>query len=306
MAMVSSAALGCDHLVHIYDSDDRLLTRVGEFLRSGAGSGGVAIVIASADHRAALRGAIGAEVGALMELDAAETLAAFMVDASPDEARFEEVIGSKVRDAARRGRRVYAYGEMVDLLWRDGNPCGAIELEQLWNDLGSQVPLSLLCGYRKTSVADVGSADHFADMCGLHSQVVAGAPTERDAERSRRFAGSIEDARRARRFATEVLTEWQLDDAIEDCGLVVGELATNAVRHAGSDFTVSLSRTDGDIHIAVGDSSANAPELRSPIASERSGRGLRIVDAIAARWGYRVDDDGKVVWADVAKKAFDR
>jgi hypothetical protein len=77
-------------------------------------------------------------------------------------------------------------------------------------------------------------------------------------------------------------------------------LAGNALRHARSSFTVSLSLTDRDLLVAVTDASRHEPVLRSPGPSSTSGRGLQLVSALSSDWGVRlVHLEGKTVWATV-------
>ena len=82
-------------------------------------------------------------------LDAREMLSTFMVGSMPDPERFKSAVGSVIERSGRRTDRpcVRAYGEMVDLLWKDGNPAAAIWLEELWNDLASTHSFSLMCTY---------------------------------------------------------------------------------------------------------------------------------------------------------------
>lgn len=104
----------------------------------------------------------------------------------------------------------------------------------------------------------------------------------------------------ARRFAIEA---WHgLREPGEEVNggmpLVVSELATNAVLHTGGGFTVTLAHDDDVLRVSVADGESEHP---APVDSERSmlgGRGLRIVDLLADRWG--VDDlgDGKAVWVE--------
>src|SRR5207344_449274 len=96
----------------------------------------------------------------------------------PDKQRFHEVMGAVAADAEARSPtgRFRAYGEMVDLLWRDGKPDAAIQLEELWNDLGRQHSFALLCAYAMNTFGDERHGDGFADVCRAHSRVV---PTER-------------------------------------------------------------------------------------------------------------------------------
>lgn len=85
--------------------------------------------------------------------------------------------------------------------------------------------------------------------------------------------------------------------------LVTSELASNAVTHAGTAFTVAVSRRNGTLGVAVGDLSFSHPE--GPIsgrALNERGRGMTIVASLSASWGVTPLRDGKLVWAtfDVA------
>ena len=75
-------------------------------------------------------------------------LAGVALDAAR-KARFKAVIGAVIAKSSNvwTGALVRAYGEMVDLLWRDGNPEAAIRVEELWNDLAQSHVFSLLCAY---------------------------------------------------------------------------------------------------------------------------------------------------------------
>lgn len=85
--------------------------------------------------------------------------------------------------------------------------------------------------------------------------------------------------------------------------LLVSELATNAMEHAGTAFEVTVVTGAESVRIEVSDGS-NMPPLvgHRPIDSER-GRGLRIVEALAAGWGSgaRPGTDGKVVWCELLR-----
>jgi hypothetical protein len=115
--------------------------------------------------------------GSLSILDAHETLAAFMVDGMPDWFRFKTVVGGRIERAlvASAAPRVRAFGEMVDVLWRNSNPQAAIRLEELWNDLGNVYSFSLLCAYRMGNFYREADAANFQHVCRAHTQVV---PTE--------------------------------------------------------------------------------------------------------------------------------
>jgi hypothetical protein len=81
--------------------------------------------------------------GQYASLDAAATLSQFMVDGEPSPGRFTEIVGSIIARAANGRRRVRIFGEMVALLWADGNWAAAIRLEALWNDLARTHSFSL-------------------------------------------------------------------------------------------------------------------------------------------------------------------
>ncbi|MDB4951523.1 MAG: sensor histidine kinase [Gemmatimonadetes bacterium] len=175
------------HAVQFYEDDAFLMDALAEFVARGLDAGRPVLVIATEAHREALAGdlaARGVEVartrvsGQLTLLDAREVLDRFMVGGLPDEARFRGVVGEALDRAlrVREGATVSAFGEMVDLLWKDGNPEGAIRLEALWNELAASYSFSLLCGYAIGNFGRAGDTEAFARICGQHDHVV---PTER-------------------------------------------------------------------------------------------------------------------------------
>lgn len=104
----------------------------------------------------------------------------------------------------------------------------------------------------------------------------------------------------ARRFVVETMTTWGDTDLVDDAAVLITELATNAVIHARTDFTVTVSRfSGGTVRIAVRDASVAPPRPRRPGPLENSGRGLGLVEAIATGWGADLLADGKVVWAQL-------
>src|SRR6478736_6684260 len=71
-------------------------------------------------------------------------------------------------------------------------------------------------------------------------------------------------ARAARVFVRDRFEEWGLLSLLDDAQLAVTELVTNAVLHAGTPLTVSLSCTRGFVEIAVFDGSPVLPATRAP------------------------------------------
>ncbi|OKJ41740.1 histidine kinase [Streptomyces sp. CB01580] len=90
---------------------------------------------------------------------------------------------------------------------------------------------------------------------------------------------------------------------MDDTALIVSELTTNVVSHAkgtGDYFELGLRRRHGALVLEVSDSYQwHMPELCTPSLDDVSGRGLVIVDALAAKWGVRPRDPGKTVWAQL-------
>ncbi|GGK45737.1 hypothetical protein Ppa06_01660 [Planomonospora parontospora subsp. parontospora] len=115
-----------------------------------------------------------------------------------------------------------------------------------------------------------------------------------------------ESVHSARSFATGTLSGWRLDDLGENMGIVVSELATNAIRHGlrlAADRTrepvrLSLIRRDRMVVCALNDPGAGSPTLRDPSPLEVGGLGLHIVESLSVRWGWApLAPYGKIVWA---------
>jgi signal transduction histidine kinase/CheY-like chemotaxis protein len=179
-AVHESAMSGPNHAVQFYESDDFLRDSVADFIGHGLVAGEPVIVIATEEHRSAFAGALAARgldvveakaSGDLVMLDARETLATFMTGPTPDPERFLASVGGVIGRTARGRQQCRAYGEMVDLLWRDGNPEGAIRLEELWNDLAEHYTFNLLCAYPMGNFYSESHAAHFEHVCRTHSHV---------------------------------------------------------------------------------------------------------------------------------------
>ncbi|MDI3420393.1 ATP-binding protein [Streptomyces luteolus] len=89
-------------------------------------------------------------------------------------------------------------------------------------------------------------------------------------------------------------------DNRESLRLVASELITNAVVHSSGHITVGLSYEpeEGRLLLVVHDGGASPPKRRDATADEDSGRGLALVDALAARTGWEPTERGKSVWAE--------
>lgn len=111
-----------------------------------------------------------------------------------------------------------------------------------------------------------------------------------------------EAAKAARDFTMTILREWQLDDLAQEAVLIVSELVTNAIRHglAGTDDGVELAwrRQAARVICMVTDRSPLPPVLGCADQDAESGRGLQVVQALAATWGWMtLNATSKAVWA---------
>lgn len=173
------------HLVQFYEDDAFLLDELCPYIGSALGAGDSCVVIATEAHRTELARrlaefgfdvAIAARQGRYVALDAAETLSKFMLNGLPDPQRFADVVGgvlARSMESARGDRpRVAAFGEMVALLWADGKPEAAIQLEQLWNDLAHEYSFDLHCAYPMSFFSQAGDGASIEDICATHSHVI--------------------------------------------------------------------------------------------------------------------------------------
>ena len=172
------------HAVQFYRDDNGLLTTVSRFVREGLGAKQPIIVIATAEHRASLAQRLVHDglprdyferEGLLWLLDAREVLATFMDGRVPNPDRFRASVGDLItaaRATCAGGRTVRAYGEMVDILWKEGNPEGAIRLEGLWNMLAASEHFMLLCGYSMGNFYKECGGFDIGDVCKAHAKVL--------------------------------------------------------------------------------------------------------------------------------------
>ena len=114
----------------------------------------------------------------------------------------------------------------------------------------------------------------------------------------RTFAFSPDAPAEARHFTVAALPAWGGAHLADDAALVVTELASNAIVHAHSAFTVVLSALDDLLRISVRD----AAPLRGNELRPAALHGLGAVDAMASRWGVEpLGAAGKTVWVDLHK-----
>ena len=106
----------------------------------------------------------------------------------------------------------------------------------------------------------------------------------------------------ARHVTVDLLRVWRAPHDRDDAALLVTELVSNVVDHVGGEasFTLELELADGWLRMAVADGSSVLPVVRELNSAHPRGRGLRLVQAIAERWGCESRDGGKRIWFDLA------
>lgn len=116
-----------------------------------------------------------------------------------------------------------------------------------------------------------------------------------------RFGAGADSPLAARRFVSSVLNRQPYEGrvALADARLVVSELATNAVIHAGTPFAVSVRHTGSAVRISVRDWNPTRPVVRNGGPASLTGRGLHFVAMVAETWGVDDDPDGKITWAEL-------
>lgn len=136
------------------------------------------------------------------------------------------------------------------------------------------------------------------------SRIAAAGRLSRAPRLQVRLAPSPASVRAARDLVAQACHTWHLPQ-VHDAGLIMSELASNAVEHARTNFVVTVSRNDTRLYLAVRDGAMSFPHLSGPAASSQQaslnerGRGLQLVHATATAWGAMPTRGGKVVWAIV-------
>lgn len=185
------ARIPCDpgaHSVSFYDTDEALLQALVEHFAAGLRAGENCVIFATKPHRVEVakrlashpdsRPANGAR---LIAFDAAAALAQFMIHTTPDPVLYDQVIGGMVRQLRTEGQPLRAYGEMVALLWAEGNIIGALELEDMWSGLQRTEMFALHCEYPNSVITESDTDDlgikyldaARARICRHHNEHVA-------------------------------------------------------------------------------------------------------------------------------------
>jgi RimJ/RimL family protein N-acetyltransferase len=175
-----------EHVVHFYRDDAALVRELADYVVSALARGASAIIIATAGHREQLTLALENQcfhvgrlraAGRYVALDASQTLENFLVDGRIDRGRFFGTVGpvvAQAKDAApAQGSRVAAFGEMVGLLWAEGKPEAAVDLERLWNELATIHGFDLRCAYPMPGFCREELAESLLKVCAEHTGILS-------------------------------------------------------------------------------------------------------------------------------------
>ena len=172
----------CDHLVQVYENEKIFLDTLEGFTGTGFLANDSVVIIATSTHLDALNARLrsqGFDLNALIRadqyipIDAEDLLSVFLVDGWIDEQIFNSFINDIIKRAKQRNGKVRAFGEMVAVLWKQGNRDATVQLENLWNQLHAKSPFTLFCAYPK--VGFTRSADDSIDLiCRQHAKVIDG------------------------------------------------------------------------------------------------------------------------------------
>jgi PAS domain S-box-containing protein len=100
----------------------------------------------------------------------------------------------------------------------------------------------------------------------------------------------------ARAHVRRLLTENDRDDLVETAVLLVSEVVTNALLHAGTDIDVAGTLDDVGLRVEIGDGSPHLPSRRRYAATAGTGRGLLMLESLVDDWGVTRHSTGKTVW----------
>lgn len=162
-------------------------------------------------------------------------------------------------------------------------------------DLGRLTGQRGAAGYVEKGLSAIELVDGVLAIAGVLDVV-----TEALRERAL-LPGDLQSGSSARRLVAGALSRWNCDDAIEVVQLLVHELVINAIVHARSDPDLTVVLLPDAIRVEVADHDPALPEVKPDSEERTSGRGMALIDRLAAAWGVERRADGKVVWFEVPR-----
>jgi signal transduction histidine kinase len=246
-----------DHLLQFYEREDFLYEVVADYLAQGLREGRPLITIATPEHEQGFvhtlekRGVDTKAVraaGRWITADARETLGLFLVNSMPDERLFLAHVGGLVERVLRAtgATAVHAYGEMVDVLCRDGHPAAAMRLEDLWNGLAVRHSFALLCAYWMGNFESQEEAALFAETCRRHGAVSPAETFDVGADSDTRARRIAELQQRTRALEKELERRRSLDARLRKA-VASQQEAEDALRRSQIELQAELAAV-GRLH----------------------------------------------------------
>lgn len=170
-----------DHLVQFYDGEEFLIKTVINFIAPALLCGEGVLLIATHAHLRILNSSLQElqlkplefiQSGQLVMLDAEETLKQITSQGQIESNKFDTVLGSLLTEMEPRFETIKAFGEMVNVLWQQGNHKAALELERIWNSSLEKKNVTHLCAYSMDTLCEERDGVSFMDICNCHSHVL--------------------------------------------------------------------------------------------------------------------------------------
>jgi hypothetical protein len=180
-----------EHAVQVYSDPRELVESVATFVAAGVETGQPSVIVGTAEHWALFTQELASRAldvsalqsdGLLTFVDAHDTLESISPDGTVSPLLFAQVVGGLLdrSAAARPGKLVRVYGEMVDILNARGDLAEAIALEELWHDFAhTRGDFALLCAYDADVFDQQVQVETLPAVCGTHSIVKLADDPER-------------------------------------------------------------------------------------------------------------------------------
>ena len=171
-----------EHFVQFYENDAFLVESVGAFVGAGLKVDQCALVIGTALHRQGIETVLRTQEAIDLEVmkarkqyvavDASHMLSKFAGGSSVDGPRLKDLVARTLSEMPHGGRPIRVFGEMVALLWAEGNIAGAIYLEELWGELIKSHSLMVFCAYPMKGFRGEAHGHPLLRICNAHTRVI--------------------------------------------------------------------------------------------------------------------------------------
>lgn len=126
--------------------------------------------------------------------------------------------------------------------------------------------------------------------------------SERPGAVERRLPPQPSSVGEARHLVRDLLVAAERDDLIESAALLVSEVVTNALLHAGTPVDVRATLDEDGLRVEVGDGSPHLPVRRRYATTAGTGRGMMMIEHLVDEWGVSRHQHGKTVWFRLASR----